>query len=42
MFWSTLKAPGEKTVHLEEFVMIFKVVVNNIVDIIHFNERLTF
>ena len=34
VFWSTLEAPSEKTVHLQELVMVFKVVVNNIVDII--------
>ena len=34
VFWSTLEAPSEKTEHLQELVMVFKVVVNNIVDII--------
>ena len=35
--WSTLEALTEKTVHLQELVMVFKVAVNNIVDIIHFD-----
>ena len=38
-FWSTLEDPREKTVHLRELVMLFKVVVNNIVDIIHFDQN---
>ena len=33
VFWSTLDAPSEKTVQLQELAMIVKVVVNNIVDI---------
>ena len=37
-FWSTLEAPKEKTVYLQELVMIFKVVVNNIFDI-HFEQN---
>ena len=36
-FWSTLEAPSEKTVHLQELLRGFKVVVNNIVDIIYFD-----
>ena len=38
-FWSTLEDPREKTVHLRELVMSFKVVLNNIVDIIHFDQN---
>ena len=39
IFWSTLEAPREKTVHLRELVTLFKVVVDNIVDIIHFDQN---
>ena len=39
VFWSTLQAPSKKTVHLQELVMVFKVAVNNIVDIIHFDKN---
>ena len=39
VFWSTLQAPSKKTVHLQELVVVFKVVVNNIVDIIHFDQN---
>ena len=35
VFWSTLDAPREKTVHLRELVTAFKVVLNIIDDIIH-------
>ena len=35
----TLESPREKTVHLQELVMILKFVVNNIVDIIHFDQN---
>ena len=38
-FLSNLEAPREKTVYLREWVMLFKVVVNNIVDIIHFDQN---
>ena len=38
-FWSTLDVPIEKTVHLQEWVMIVKNVVNTIVDIIHFYQN---
>ena len=41
VFWSTLEAPSEKTVHFQELVMIFKVFVNNIVDIIYFDQNST-
>ena len=37
IFWSTLEAPSKKTEYLQELVMTFKVVVNNFVDIIHFD-----
>ena len=37
IFLSTLEASSEKTVHIQELVMIFKVVLNNIIDIIHFD-----
>ena len=36
IFWSTLEAPSEKTVQLQELVMVSKVVVNNIFDTIHY------
>ena len=36
-FWSTLQAPSKKTVHLQELVIIFKVVLINIIDIIQFD-----
>ena len=39
VFWSTLEAPREKMVHLRELVISFKVVVNNIVDIINFDQN---
>ena len=39
VFWLTLEAPREKTVHLWELVMMFKVLVNNIVDIIYFDQN---
>ena len=39
VFWSALDAPSEKTVHLQELVMIVNVIVNNIVDIIHFDQN---
>ena len=37
--WLTLKASRVKTVYIQELVRVFKVVVNNIVDIIHFNQK---
>ena len=39
VFWSSLEAPSKKTVHLQKLVMVFKVVVNNIVDIIFFDQN---
>ena len=39
VFWSNLEAPREKTVYLPKFIMKFKIVVNNIVDIIHFDQN---
>ena len=39
VFWSTLAAPSEKTVRLQKLVIIFKVVINNIVDIIDFEQN---
>ena len=36
VFWSTLEAPSEKTMYLQELVMVFKVI-NKIVGIIHFD-----
>ena len=39
VFRSTLETPREKTVHLRELVMLFKVVVNNIVEIIPFDHN---
>ena len=39
VFWSTLEAPKEKTVHFRELVIVFKVVLNDIVDIIHFDQN---
>ena len=39
VFWSTLEAPTEKTVHFRELVMLLKVVPNNIVDIIHLDQN---
>ena len=39
VFWSILEAPREKTVHLRELLMVFKVVINKIVDIIHFDQN---
>ena len=39
VFWLTLEAPREKTLYLRELLMIFKVAVNNIVDIIHFDQN---
>ena len=38
-FWLTLEDSREKTVHFQEFTML-KVVVNNIVDIIHFDQNI--
>ena len=38
-FLSTLEAPSEKTKYLQELVMVFKVVVNNIVDVIHTDQN---
>ena len=38
-FWSTLAAPREKLVHLQELDMLSKVVANNIVHIIHFDQN---
>ena len=37
--WSTLEAPSEKLVHIQELVIVFKVVVINIVDIINFYQN---
>ena len=34
-----LQALSEKTVHIQELIMIFKDVVNNIVDIIHSDQN---
>ena len=39
IFWSTLKALSEETVHFQELVMGYKVVVNSIIDIIHFDQN---
>ena len=39
VFWSNAEAPREKTVHLWELVIVLKVVVNNIVGIIHFDSN---
>ena len=39
VFWSNLEAPSEKTMHIQELVMIFKVVLNNIIDITHFDQN---
>ena len=39
VFWSISEAPKEKTVHLREWFMLVKDVVNNIVDIIHFDQN---
>ena len=45
VFWSTSEGPRPthdqllKTVYLQELVMIFKVAVNNIVNIIHFDQN---
>ena len=39
VFWSTLAAPSEKTIHIQELVVIFKVVLNNIIDIIYFDKN---
>ena len=42
VFWSTLDAPSKKTVHLQELVMIYKVVVNNIVHGVYQIDRMKF
>ena len=39
VFWSTLEAPREKTMQLRELIMLLKVVVNNIFDIIIFDQN---
>ena len=39
VFLSTLQAPSKKTVHIQEFVLEYKVVLNNIIDIIHFDQN---
>ena len=39
VFWSILEAPSNKTVHLQELVIILKIVVNNIIDIIHSDQN---
>ena len=38
-FWSNLEAPREKTLHFRELVMVFKVLVNNIVNIINLDQN---